>query len=100
MSNPTPYPKKIDVLEKVFYHFKVSPSCYALFDSEINTPVIYGSYNLVSSTIKNLPPTVSIFYFETDPRMGWKMKRTYKPDNKTVSTKDKKNSVESAKENK
>lgn len=76
---PPPYPKKIEKLERLFYYYKIDPSNYSLFDSDMNTPIICGSYNLVAAKIANLPPTSTIFYFELHPREGWKMKRIYKP---------------------
>jgi hypothetical protein len=97
---PTPYPKKIDLKERVYYHYKIDPTNYALFDSEMTTPAIYGSYNLVAAVISNLPKSVTIFYFEINDREGWKMKRSYKPDKKTATDKDKKNAVEQTKESK
>ena len=93
---PTPYPKKIDWKEKVYYHFKIDPTNYALFDSEMTTPAIYGSFNLVAAVITNLPKSVTIFYFETNEREGWKMKRSYHPDKSTATDKDKKDDVKKA----
>jgi hypothetical protein len=97
---PTPYPKKIDWKEKVYYHYKIDAANYALFDSEMNTPAVYGSFNLVAAVITNLPESVTIFYFETDERTGWKMKRSYKPDKKTATDKEKKNAVQQTEANK
>jgi hypothetical protein len=87
---PTPYPKKIDLKEKIYYHYKIDSANYALFDSQMNTPAIYGSFNIVSAAVTNLPKSVTIFYFETNEREGWKMKRSYHPDNSTATDKDKK----------
>ena len=90
----TPYPKKIDYREKVYYHFKIDATNYALFDSEMNTATAYGSYNLVASIISTLPKSVTIFYFEIDKREGWRMKRSYNPEKKTVSDEKRKQDVE------
>ena len=99
MKIPTPYPKKIDPKEVLYYHFKIDPTTYVLFDSELNTPIIYGSYNLVSATVTNLPKTAKIFYFEIDTRTGWKWKQTFTPTKKTVSDAGKKAAVENSKAN-
>lgn len=53
---------------------------YVLFDSDISTPVSYGSKNLVAGVISQLPKSVTIFYYEPDNRDGWKMKMRYKPN--------------------
>lgn len=83
---PPPYPKKPDKSERLFYHYKISPSVYVLFDSDMSTALAYGSFNYVGSVITTLPPTSTIFYFEQDNRQGWKMKRTYKPSRESVDT--------------
>lgn len=90
---PVPYPKKIEIKEKLFYQFKVDASNYALFDSTMTTPVVFGSFNLVGATIKNLDKDVTIFYFEVDEQNGWKMKRRFSPDKKTISSSDAKKTV-------
>lgn len=98
MARPPPFPKKPDNSEKLFYHFKIDPSTYVLFDSDLSTAVAYGSKNLVSATIVNLPTSTTIFYYEPDTSIGWKMKRRYKPDNTTESEKTAKNRVIEKKE--
>jgi len=97
---PTPYPKKINPKERVYHHFKINAVSYALFDSEMTTPIAYGSFNFIASVISNLPKTCTIFYFEIDNRTGWRMKRTYNPNKETVSELDKKTAVERSIENK
>ena len=97
---PLPYPKKINIKEKLYYHYKIDASCYSLFDSALDTPIAYGSFNFVASVISNLPKTSTIFYYEVDKQLGWKMKRTYNPDNKTVETEDKKKAVDRAEQKK
>lgn len=93
-TRPTTYPKKIDIKETVYYQFKIDASTFVLFDSEMNTPIVYGSFNMVGATIVKLPKTVTIFYFEVNGREGWKMKRSYNPAKETVSEEDKKKDVE------
>ena len=90
---PPPYPKKIELKERLFFHYKINASNYSLFDSTMSTPVIYGSSNLVAATIKNLPTDSVIFYFEADEGDGWKMKKAYKPSLKTATTKEKTASI-------
>lgn len=97
---PTPYPKKINPKETLYYHYKIDPATYALYDSQLSTPIIYGSHNLVGSTISNLPNSVTIFYYEIDKQLGWKMKRRYSPNNKTVDAEDAKKTVEGVEQNK
>jgi hypothetical protein len=97
---PLPYPKKISPKEKLYYHYKIDPSCYALYDSALDTPIAYGSYNFVGAVLAGLPPTVTIFYYEVDNQMGWKMKKRYSPNKQTVDTADAKKTVDNAEEKK
>lgn len=93
MARPPPYPKKIEKTERLFYHYKINPSIYTLFDSDMSTPIAYGSFNYVSGVISQLPKNSTIFYFELHTREGWKMKRVYKPDNTSEETSKAKNRV-------
>ena len=43
---------------------------------------------------------VTIFYYEVDNQLGWKMKRRYNPENKTVDTEKAKLVVDNAEEKK
>lgn len=97
---PLPYPKKIDPKERLYYHYKIDAATYALYDSELNTPIAYGSFNFVSATITKLPPTVTIFYYEVDIQLGWKMKRRYNPEKQTVEAEDGKKAVEKTEQEK
>lgn len=97
---PPPYPKKIEFTEKLFFHFKLDATTYSLFDSTMSTPIAYGSLNFVSATIVNLPTKSTIFYFELDNNLGWKMKRTYKPNKQPATTTAKKNVIEDKKNEK
>lgn len=94
MARPVVYPKKISRTERVYYHFKIDATRYSLFDSAMDTPIAYGSYNFVSATIANLPATSTIFYFESDNRQGWKMARTYNPKKESVDTLSKSKAVD------
>lgn len=90
----------IDPDEKLYYSFKLDATRYMLYDSELGEPVDFGSFNKVAATISNLPKNCIIFYYELNIRDGWKLKRTYRPDNTTVDNQDKKNTFEEVKESK
>jgi len=94
---PPPYPKKIELTEDLFFHFKLSASTYSLFDSTMSTPLAYGSNNFVGATISRLSNKATIFYFELDNRSGWKMKRVYKPNKETVASSKIKKVIENEK---
>ena len=94
---PPPYPKKIELYEKLFFHFKMDASTYSLFDSTMSTPIIYGSFNLVAATISNLPKDSTIFYFELDNYSGWKMKKAYKPNKQPTTVAKKEQVIKEAK---
>ena len=100
MARPLPYPKKIDIKERLYYHFKIDASRYTLFDSEMSTPIAYGSYNFVASTIANLPRSVTIFYYEVDKQLGWRMKRSYTAEGKRADTEERSVAVEKSEEKK
>ena len=90
--------KTIDPSERTFFHFKLDASTYVLYDSDLGEPVSYGSFNIVGSTISNLNPKSTIFYFEMDSLLGWKMKRTYKPKKEKSSIQENKESIQSKKD--
>jgi hypothetical protein len=94
---PPPYPKKIEIKENLFFYFKLDASTYSLFDSTMSTPIVYGSYNLVASTISKLSSDSTIFYFELDNFFGWKLKKSFKPDKKSVSSSEKRALIETKK---
>ena len=100
MARPPPYPKKYDATERLFYHYKVNPSVFVLFDSDMDTPVAYGSFNYVAAVIAQLPKTSTIFYFELNTREGWKMKRTYRPDKTSEETSKAKERIDGKKSEK
>ena len=100
MARPPPYPKKSDTSERLFYHYKINPSTFALFDSDMDTAVAYGSFNYVAGVISQLPKSSTIFYFELNSRGGWKMKRTYRPDKTSEETSKAKERVDGKKSEK
>jgi hypothetical protein len=66
----------------------------------LDTPIAYGSCNFVDKVLVRLPPTATIFSYEVDNQMGWKMKRRYNPKKQTVETSDAKKAVDNAEEKK
>ena len=100
MARPPPYPKKSDTSERLFYHYKINPSTFALFDSDMDTAVAYGSFNYVAGVISQLPKSSTIFYFELNSRESWKMKRTYRPDKTSEETSKAKERVDGKKSEK
>lgn len=90
--------KKIDPKEVIFFNFKLDAATYVLYDSDMGEPVSYGSFAVVGATIKSLPLAATIYYFEMNSIQGWKLKRTYKPDNTVSDDEDKRNKIESKKQ--
>jgi len=89
-SRPQTYPKRSEKFETIFHYFKINPE-YVVFDSDIDTPIVYGNKLEVDSVVVKLPKYVTIFYYEsdttpssaTDISVGWKLKRKYKPNNES-----------------
>ena len=46
--------KKINSKEETFYIFEISSIKYAIYDSELDEPIYYGSWNMVEGIIKNI----------------------------------------------
>lgn len=90
--------KEIDPEETTFFSFKLDASTFVLYDSDMGEPVAYGSFNLVGATISKLSSKCTIFYFELNPRDGWKLKRAYKPDRSTANEADKTNKIKEIKQ--
>jgi hypothetical protein len=58
--------KKINSDEKNFYVFETSPRIFSIFDSGLNEPLYYGSWNMCEGIIKNIKKhikNVSIYYY-------------------------------------
>lgn len=58
--------KKIDTAEKVFYVFETSNITFSIFDSQLNAPIYYGSWNMCEGIIRNIKkhsPEASIFFY-------------------------------------
>jgi len=58
--------KKINPAMLVYHYFQRSPSEFVLFDDEMDLPIIYGSRNLVDSTVRKLSSSVTIIYYKRD----------------------------------
>lgn len=61
--------KSIDKNQKIYHYFKLSTIIYALFDDEMDMPVMYGSLNKVETTVESLRkhiPEVFIVYYDRD----------------------------------
>lgn len=70
--------KPIDPLARVYHHYEYEVSYFGLFDdSGDGTPIIVGSRNLVDAVIRNLPKTVTIFYYKLHSTGYWEKKKMY-----------------------
>ena len=61
--------KSIDKNQKIYHYFKLSTVIYALFDDEMDMPVMYGSLNKIQTTVDSLHkhiPGVFIIYYDRD----------------------------------
>lgn len=68
--------KPIDPQSRIYHHYEYSPSEFGLWDdADDGTPVAIGSRNLVDSTIRKLPKTVTIFYYKKDSSKGFWVKK-------------------------
>lgn len=83
----------VDPNEKIYYYFKLDPTTYVLYDSQMGLPIMdekgrgYGSLALVGGIISRLREDAMIFQFWTDPTNGFKFKTRYSIDKKPVSIK-------------
>lgn len=66
--------------KKVYYHFKLSPSKHILFDSDFDACIQYGSKMDVSAYYRIMPKTATVYYFEKNTVLGFKMKMAIKSD--------------------
>lgn len=86
----------VDPNEKIYYYFKLNPSTYVLYDSNMGTPIMdklgrgYGSLALVGGIISRLNPKVMVYYFEHNDSTGFKLKSVYTPLKESVDIKDRK----------
>jgi hypothetical protein len=58
--------KKIDPHQKVYHHFELEVSKFALYDDELDMPIVHGSRNLVEATVRKLSEDVVIIYYKRD----------------------------------
>lgn len=53
--------------KELFYQvFKLTPVLYALWDSDVSSPIIYGSYQRLQATINKIPKGSTIYYYKED----------------------------------
>lgn len=52
--------------EFVYHVFKLSPILYVLWDSDISSPIIYGSFQRLQATLNKITNISSIFYYKED----------------------------------
>ena len=70
--------KPIDPRSLVYHHYEYEVSYFGLFDDAGDgTPVAVGSRNLVDATIRNLPKSVTIFYYKLHTDGYWEKKKMY-----------------------
>jgi len=58
--------KKINLKDKTFYIFEISSTKFLILDSEMDTPVYYGNWNVTAAyirTIKEKAPKAIINYY-------------------------------------
>ena len=84
--------------DKIYYHFKLTPSTHILFDSELNSSISYGSKNEILSQYKNMPTTSTTYYFEKNDIDGFKMKMCLKSNNSRKSETETKITAEKEKD--
>lgn len=63
--------KIINKKETLFYVLKTNNITYSLFDSQLDLPIYYGSWNMVAGIIANIReynPYVTILYFSINPK--------------------------------
>lgn len=64
----------------IYYHFKLNPMVHILFDSNLDSPIQYGSKLSVGAQYSLMPKESTIFYFEKDKFNGFKLKMAIKSD--------------------
>ena len=62
--------KRINTETILYHYFEFQNSKgqlkYALFDSDMDMPIAYGSKNFVAATIRNLSKNVTVVYYKPD----------------------------------
>lgn len=71
--------KRINPEAKLYHYFERSVTEFALYDDELDMPIVYGSRNLVDGTIRKLDKSVIIVYYKRDmsDKMAFKKKLIY-----------------------
>lgn len=79
---------KTKIRDLVYYHFRINPTTHILFDSEMDSPIQYGSKLNVTSQYGLMPKNSTVFYFEKDRFNGFKLKMAIKSDQQKKSEED------------
>ena len=61
--------KKINPKESKFFVFEINKTTFSIFDSNIDFPISYGSWNIAEGIIKNIKkhiPKASIYYYSKE----------------------------------
>jgi len=61
--------KKINPKEQTFFVFETSQRSYSIFDSQMDEPIYYGSWNMCEGVVKNIKKHMkdaSIFYYSKE----------------------------------
>ncbi len=82
----------------IYYHFRLTPSVHILFDSELNSPIQYGSKSTIGAQYSLMPKSSTIFYFEKNTTTGFKLKMAIKSDQSKKLDEDVKKTSEFVKE--
>ena len=56
----------IDKNNKTYHVFKLSPILYTLWDIDIRTPIVYGSYQRIQATLNEVEKDSTIYYYKED----------------------------------
>jgi hypothetical protein len=66
--------KKIDDTMIIYHHFKINPAVSALFDVEMNIPIMYGSNQKIQMMLNKINKSSTILYYKEDVML----KKSYK----------------------
>jgi len=52
--------------ELIYQVFKLSPTLYVLWDSDISTPIVYGLFQRMQATLNYIPKNCTVYYYKED----------------------------------
>jgi len=71
----------------VFHYFEKSPTQFALYDDELDMPIMYGSRNLVDAMVRKLSKDVMVIYYKRDSdKFSFKKKIIYEGSKEDAKT--------------